>query len=104
MRTFRVVSRNSSPRRVSFHRCDSGMVTLMASALTSTVSSVLTGASADVEAEAERMAGRVDEHPHVLLRLVRRQRGPERHCLLDGGVEVADLEVEVHHRPLLALL
>ena len=40
-RTLSVVRLNLSPRRVSVHRCDSGIVTLIASAVTSTPSPLL---------------------------------------------------------------
>ena len=57
--------------------------------------------SAFVAAETEGMAGRVEEHPDIVLRLVRSDRGSECDCLGDRQVKVADLEVEVHHRALL---
>ena len=47
------------------------------------------------------MAGRVEEHPDIVLRLVASDRGSEGDCLGHRGVEVCDLEVEVHHRALL---
>ena len=49
------------------------------------------------------MTGRVEKHPHVRLRLMLRQRRSEGRCLCDSGVEISDLEVEVHHRTLPAL-
>lgn len=54
-----------------------------------------------VPAEAEGVTGWVEEHSDVLLRLVRSHRCSEGNGLGDRGVEVADLEVEVHHRTLL---
>src|SRR5580692_8039993 len=54
-----------------------------------------------VSAEAEGVTGWVEEHSDVLLRLVRSHRCSEGNGLGDRGVEVADLEVEVHHRTLL---
>jgi hypothetical protein len=54
-----------------------------------------------VSAEAERVTGWVEEHSDVLLRLVRSHRCSEGNGLGDRGVEVADLEIEVHHRTLL---
>ena len=59
------------------------------------------GLAAIVSAEAEGVAGRVEEHPDIVLRLFRSDRGSEGHCLGDRGVQVSDLEVEVHHRALL---
>src|SRR4051794_25425278 len=59
------------------------------------------GCSAVVAHQAERMAGRVEQHPDVVLRLRLGQRGAQGDRVLDRRVEVADLEVEVHHRPLL---
>src|SRR6478736_5438683 len=50
-----------------------------------------------VQVEAERMAGRVEQHPHVVLRLVPRHLGAEVDRVGDGGAEVVHLEVEVHH-------
>ena len=47
------------------------------------------------------MAGRVEEHPDSFLRLHRGDRGSEGDCPCDHGVEVFDLEVEVHHGALL---
>ena len=47
------------------------------------------------------MAGRVEENPDIVLRLFRGDRGSEGYCLGDRGVQVSDLEVEVHHRALL---
>ena len=47
------------------------------------------------------MTGWVEKHSDVLLRLVRSNRCSEGNGLGDSGVEVADLEVEVHHRTLL---
>ena len=47
------------------------------------------------------MTGRIEEHPDIVLRLFRSDRGSEGHCLGDRGVQVPDLEVEVHHRALL---
>jgi hypothetical protein len=54
-----------------------------------------------VSAEAEGVTGWVEKHPDVLLRLVRSHRCSKGNGLGDRGVEVADLEVEVHHRTLL---
>ena len=54
-----------------------------------------------VSAEAEGVTGWVEEHADVLLRLVRSHRCSEGNGLGDRGVEVAGLEVEVHHRTLL---
>jgi hypothetical protein len=45
--------------------------------------------------------GWVKEHSHRLLRLVRSHRRSEGDRLGDRGIEVPDLEVEVHHRTLL---
>lgn len=53
-----------------------------------------------VQAEAERVAGWVEEHPDILLRLVFSQRRSEGERLSSRRVEVAHLEVEVHHRTL----
>jgi hypothetical protein len=47
------------------------------------------------------VAGRVEEHSDVLLRLGRSHRGSQGDRLGDRGIEVADLKVEVHHRALL---
>ena len=47
------------------------------------------------------MAGRVEEHPDIVLRLAGSDRGSEGECLGDRGVEVCDLQVEAHHRALL---
>jgi hypothetical protein len=41
------------------------------------------------------MAGRVEQDPHVLLRLELGQRRPQRHRVLGRSLEVGDLEVEV---------
>ena len=41
------------------------------------------------------MAGRVEQDPHVILRLELGQRRPQRHRVLGGSLEVGDLEVEV---------
>jgi hypothetical protein len=54
-----------------------------------------------VSAEAEGVTGWVEEHSDVLLRLVRSHRCSEGNGLGDRGIEVADLEIEVHHRTLL---
>jgi len=54
-----------------------------------------------VSAKAEGVTGRVEKHSDVLLRLVRSHRCSEGNGLGGRGVEVADLEVEVHHRTLL---
>lgn len=56
-----------------------------------------------VAAEAQRVADWVEEHAYVFLRLVLGQRRSERNRLGNRGVEVVDLEVEVHHRTLLAV-
>ena len=49
------------------------------------------------------MAGRVEQHPHVVLRLVLRLLvGAEVDRVGHGGVEVVHLEVEVHHHLLVA--
>lgn len=52
-----------------------------------------------VETEAEGVAGGVEEHSDVLLRLVLGHRGAQG----DRRVQIADLEVEVHHRALSAI-
>src|ERR1700736_3157972 len=57
--------------------------------------------SAVVAAEAEGMAGRVEDHPDIVLRLVRSDRSSECDSLGDRRVEVSDLEIEMHHRALL---
>src|SRR5258705_8266043 len=57
--------------------------------------------SAVIAAEAEGVAGRVDEYPDIVLRLVSSDRGSEGDRLGYRGVEVSDLEVEVNHRALL---
>ena len=46
------------------------------------------------------MAGWVEEDSDILLRLVLSRRCSEGERLSDCGIEVADLEVEVHHRTL----
>ena len=56
--------------------------------------------SAVVSAEAERVPGWVEKHSDVLLRLGCSQRGAQGERLSDRGIEIADLEVEVHHRAL----
>ena len=50
--------------------------------------------------EAEGMSGRVEHDPDVVLRLVRRDRGPELDRMLDGRVQVGhlDLEMQLHAR------
>ena len=53
-----------------------------------------------VPAETEWVAGWVQENPDVLLCLGRRHRGSQRDGLSNRGIEVPDLEVEVHHRAL----
>jgi len=53
-----------------------------------------------VSAKAEGVTRWVAKHSDILLRLVRGQRCAEGNGLGDGGAEVADLEVEVHHRTL----
>src|SRR5262245_43365935 len=57
--------------------------------------------SAVVAAETERVAGRVEQNPDVVLRLVRGDRRAESYRVLDRRLEVTDLEVEMHHRTLL---
>jgi hypothetical protein len=47
-----------------------------------------------VSAEAERVAGWVEEHSDMLLRLVPSHRRSEGERLSDRGIEVADLEIE----------
>ena len=65
-------------------------------------------ARANVEAElgsaveAERVAGRIEQHAHVVLRLVLGQRRPELDRVLDGGGQVGHLELEVQLHALLA--
>ena len=54
-------------------------------------------------AKAEGVTGWVEKHSDVLLRLVRSHHCSEGNGLGDRGVEVADLEVEVHHRTLLPI-
>jgi len=56
-----------------------------------------------VSAKAEGVTGWVEKHSDVLLRLVRSHRCSECNGLGDRAVEVADLEVEVHHRTLLPI-
>jgi hypothetical protein len=56
--------------------------------------------SAVVSAEAERVPGWVEKHSDVLLRLGCSHRGAQGERLSDRGIEIADLEVEVHHRAL----
>ena len=46
------------------------------------------------------MPGWVEEHPDVLLWLGRGHRRSQSDRVGDRGIEVADLEVEVHHRAL----
>jgi hypothetical protein len=46
------------------------------------------------------VAGWIQENADVLLWLGRRHRGSQRDRLSDRGIEVTDLEVEVHHRAL----
>lgn len=53
-----------------------------------------------VSAETEGVTGRVEEYSDVLLRLGRSDRGSWSDRLSDRGIEVPDLEVEVHHRTL----
>ncbi|GAA3035728.1 hypothetical protein GCM10020229_53890 [Kitasatospora albolonga] len=59
--------------------------------------------SAVVAAEAEGVAGRVEQHPDVGLWLVVRQGGAEGEGLGHRVLQVPHLEVEVHHRALRAL-
>jgi hypothetical protein len=47
------------------------------------------------------VSGWVEEHPDVLLRLSRSQRGAQSDRVGNRRVELTHLEVEVHHRPLL---
>lgn len=49
------------------------------------------------------MAGRVEEHPDIVLRLVISERHSEFNCPGDRRVEVSDLHVKVHHRALLPI-
>jgi len=49
------------------------------------------------------VAGGVDEHANVLLRLVRSDSCSQGERLPDRRVEVGDLEVNVHHRTLFAV-
>ena len=56
-----------------------------------------------VSAKAEGVTRWVEKHSDILLRLVRSHRCPEGNGLGDRGVEVADLEVEVHHGALFAV-
>jgi hypothetical protein len=56
--------------------------------------------SAAVAAQAERVPGGIEQHPDVVLRLRLGDPRTERHGVGDGRVEVVDLDVEVHHRPL----
>jgi hypothetical protein len=49
------------------------------------------------------MAVRIEHVPHVLLRLHVCQLGTEAPGVGDGRIEVLDLHIQVHHRPLLAL-
>jgi len=56
--------------------------------------------SAVIPAEAEGVTGWIEQHSDVLLRLMLCHSRPESDCLSDSRIEVADLEVEVHHRPL----
>ena len=46
------------------------------------------------------MSGWVEEHADVLLWLVNRNRRSEGERLSDRGIEIANLEIEVHHRTL----
>src|SRR3954471_25005763 len=79
----------------------SGRVTRRPGCPRSVVAPSVVAPSAVVAAEAEGMASRVEEHADIVLRLVGSDRGSEGDSLRDGGVEVSDLEVEVHHRALL---
>ena len=46
------------------------------------------------------MPRRVEQHPDMLLRLMPGHGGAEGNRLGDRGLEVTDLEVEMHHRAL----
>ncbi len=58
--------------------------------------------SALVSAEAERVAGWIDQHAHVLLWLMLGDGRSECDRVGDGRVKVVDLKVEVHHRTVLS--
>lgn len=53
--------------------------------------------------QAERVPCGIEADPNVGAWLLTRERRPERECLLDGIVEIADLDIEVQHRTLLSL-
>jgi hypothetical protein len=55
-----------------------------------------------VAAQAERVPGRIQEDPDIVPRLEAGDPSAKGHGVGDGSVEVLDLDVEVHHRALLA--
>jgi len=55
-----------------------------------------------VPAQAERMPGWIQQNPDVVLRLELGDPGAQGHGVGDGRVEIRHLDVEVHHRALLA--
>jgi hypothetical protein len=56
-----------------------------------------------VSTETERVTGGVHQDPDVLLRLLCSHRGSQGDRVSDGGIQISDLEVEVHHRALRAV-
>lgn len=56
-----------------------------------------------VATQAERMPGWIEQDPYVVLGLELDECGAQRHGIVNGGAEISDLEVEVHHRPLLSI-
>ncbi|MDQ1424373.1 MAG: hypothetical protein QOD72_1871, partial [Acidimicrobiaceae bacterium] len=55
-----------------------------------------------VPAQAKRMSSRVEQYPHVVLRLEAGDLRAQSDSLGDSSVEIGDLDVEVHHRALIA--
>jgi len=60
------------------------------------------GSGAVIATQAKGMTGRIQEDADVCLGLELSQLCAQGHCVGHGFIEVLDLDVEVHHRPLVA--